>query len=141
MAATHAAAEAWRLLQELSCERHSRLQGLASEFGLAPAQVQALCCLDPSAPAPMSHLAGALRCDNSNVTGIVSRLEARGLVKRRPGVGDRRVRMLSVTAEGARIRSVLMRRMGEPPPALAGLSAADQRALREILARALGSET
>ena len=33
---------------------------------------------------PMSALAQALQCDNSNVTGIVDRLEASGLAERRP---------------------------------------------------------
>ena len=33
---------------------------------------------------PMSELAEAMRCDNSNVTGIADRLEDRGLVERRP---------------------------------------------------------
>ena len=32
----------------------------------------------------MSALAGLLMCDNSNVTGIVDRLEALGLVERKP---------------------------------------------------------
>ena len=35
----------------------------------------------------MSALAEALYCHASNVTGIVDRLEPRGLVERRPGPG------------------------------------------------------
>ena len=40
----------------------------------------------------MSALAHALHCDNSNVTGIVDRLEAAGLVERRAAEHDRRVK-------------------------------------------------
>ena len=47
--------------------------------------------LDADEPLPMSALAGALQCDNSNVTGIVDRLEAAGLAERRPAERDRRV--------------------------------------------------
>jgi hypothetical protein len=35
------------------------------------------------------------------------------------------------------VRQELERRMGEPPPGIAGLSRADQRALRDLLRRAL----
>ena len=87
----------------------------------------------------MSELATALRCDNSNVTGIVDRLEARGLVERRPGERDRRVKMLEVTPEGEELRRRLHDRLSRPPEPLASLGEEDARALRDILARALHS--
>ena len=84
---------------------------------------------------PMSELANALSCDTSNVTGIVDRLEERGLVVRGSAPHDRRVKLLSLTDRGARMGSDIGARMTEPPPAIAALSAADQRALRDILRR------
>ena len=115
-----------------------RFMAIASEFDLSPPQVMALRQLDPDEPKPMSELAVALRCDNSNVTGIVDRLEDRGLVERRPGEHDRRVKMLMITERGARVRAGLAARLDEPPDALANLSPEDQRALRDIMRRALG---
>jgi DNA-binding MarR family transcriptional regulator len=38
-----------------------------------------------------------------NVTGLVDRLEAQGLVSRRAGADDARVRMVKLTAEGKRV--------------------------------------
>ena len=38
-------------------------------------------------PLPMRQIAQKLKCEPSNVTGIVDRLEARGLVERRPDPG------------------------------------------------------
>ena len=138
-AESRALAEAWELLGELMLGQRTRLLSIAGEFDLAPAQVLALKALEPGHPRPMSDLACALRCDNSNVTGIVDRLEDRGLVTRRPGERDRRVKMLEVTHDGAELRRRIAERMGEPPDALKRLSDDDARHLRDLLARALAS--
>jgi MarR family transcriptional regulator, organic hydroperoxide resistance regulator len=110
---------------------------LCAEFDLTPAQGHALRALDPARPVPMSTLAEALLCDASNVTGIVDRLEKRGLIERQPSVRDRRVKVLVVTAEGANVRRQLLIRLGEPPQAFAALSSADRKRLAGILRRAL----
>ena len=68
-----------------------RFMALAQEMRLAPMQLHALRLIEPGGPMPMSSLAGMLFCDNSNVTGIVDRLEARGLIERRTAEHDRRV--------------------------------------------------
>ena len=132
--------EAWTLMQELMLGQKARLFAIASEFDLAPAQVMALGRLEPGRPCAMSKLAGALRCDNSNVTGIAVRLEARGLVERRAAEHDRRVKELHLTQDGAELRERLWARLSHPPEALAGLSTEDARALRDILRRALRPE-
>jgi DNA-binding MarR family transcriptional regulator len=132
------AQEAWELLTEIMVSQRGRMMAIAAEFDLAPAQIMALKALEPGRPRPMSELAAAMRCDNSNVTGIVDRLEARGLVERRPSPQDRRVKMLAVTDEGAELRRRLHERMSLPPEPIASLSDEDARALRDVLARALG---
>jgi MarR family transcriptional regulator, organic hydroperoxide resistance regulator len=131
------ASEAWALMFELLHVSKQRFVAIASEFDLSPPQVMALRHLDPAEPKPMSELALALRCDNSNVTGIVDRLEDRGLVERRAAEHDRRVKMLRITERGADVRDRLAARLDEPPEPLASLSIEDQRALRDIMRRAL----
>ncbi|HEY7619836.1 MAG TPA: MarR family transcriptional regulator [Solirubrobacteraceae bacterium] len=131
------ASEAWALMFELLHVSKQRFMAIASEFDLSPPQVMALRHLDPAEPKPMSELAQALRCDNSNVTGIVDRLEDRGLVERRAAERDRRVKMLTITERGAEVRDRLAARLEEPPAPLASLSIEDQRALRDIMRRAL----
>jgi len=130
--------DAWALMGQLFWQMRPRMVRVAGEFGLSPPQLFALRTLDPEDPVPMSRLAAALHCDNSNVTGLVDGLEAQGLVERRPGEHDRRVRMLVVTERGAAVRDRLFEVMHEVPQELTTLSAADQRALRDILRRALG---
>jgi DNA-binding MarR family transcriptional regulator len=99
-------------------------------------QAMALQHLDPERPIPMSALADLLRCDNSNVTGIVDRLERAGLVERRPAPDDRRVKALAVTARGRAVREEVERRLSDPPPQIARLRGDQARALRDVLRRA-----
>ena len=131
-----AAAEAWGLLLQLFFTHHRpRLIELGQELDLAPQQMIALKSLEE--PRPMSALAGMLACDSSNVTGIVDRLESRGLVERQSSPTDRRVKLLVLTAEGRRVREKIVTRMHFPPPPIAELPAKDQRALRDLLRTAL----
>ena len=131
------AAEAWELLFELFMGQKPRLPAIAGEFDLSPMQAMVLHRLEPGMPIAMHALADELSCDASNVTGIVDRLEARGLLERRSDEHDRRVKMLVVTAEGVELRDALRERVFSPPPAIAALPAVDQRALRDILRRAI----
>ena len=115
------------------------IEAVAAEFDLTPQQAWALKQLSTDRPRAMSDLAEALMCDASSVTWIVDRLEGRGLVERRSLEHDRRVKALIVTKEGATLQRRLFARMMQPPPAIANLSREDQRALRDILRRAIDS--
>ena len=138
MAPSPAVREAWRLMSGVFHAQRHRFVARVGELGLSPMQAMALRALEPGRPLPMSALAGALRCDNSNVTGLADRLEAAGLVERRPAEHDRRIKTLVVTERGAALKAEVEQAMLEPPPELAGLSDADARALQDILARTLG---
>ncbi|MGH2948120.1 MAG: MarR family winged helix-turn-helix transcriptional regulator [Solirubrobacteraceae bacterium] len=132
-----AAREAWGLIWRMFVEDKPRRWAILSELGLSMQQSMALTMLRPGEPLPMSALAEAMHCDNSNVTGIVDRLEAAGLAERRPGERDRRVKTIALTPRGEAMRAEVERRAGEPPPRLAALPAEDAAALRDILARAM----
>ena len=75
----------------------------------------------------MRELAERLKSDPSNVTGLIDRLEARGLVERRPDPNDRRIKGLALTAAGARLRERLFARLYSAPRAVADLPERDQR--------------
>jgi len=129
--------DTWELLMDLVLAERARIPQIAAEFRLSPPQVHALRVLSPERPLPMGRLACALGCDASNVTGIVDRLEKRGLIERRASEHDRRVKVLVVTAEGAQVRRRLLLRLGEPPQSIAALSPADRRRLARLLRLAL----
>jgi DNA-binding MarR family transcriptional regulator len=128
---------AWELLIQLLLSQRGQLPVLAATLELSPAQCHVLYVIEPGKPVPMKQLAASLSCDASNVTGLVDRLESRGLIRRQPGREDRRVKELDLTPTGARLRAELIARMSTPPPAIGRLSAKDQRELERILSRLL----
>ena len=131
------ACDAWQLLIQLFFAQSANLPPLAAELQLSPAQCHVLRLIEPGRPIPMGRLAEALACDASNVTGLVDRLESRGLVRRRPSDGDRRVKVLDLTPTGSRLRALLLDRITTPPATLGRLTVSEQRALVRILTRLL----
>lgn len=131
------AQEAQKFFFELGMVHRMKVGVALGELGLSFSQAHALRLLDPDEPMPMSALAERLFCDASNVTGIVDRLEARGLVRRESAAGDRRVKALTITSAGLKLREQVLDVMSRPPEAIAALSEDDQRALRDILERAV----
>ncbi|WP_328496578.1 MarR family transcriptional regulator [Streptomyces sp. NBC_00414] len=119
---------------------HEEYEDAAAEHALTGAQARLLSLLSLE-PLPMRRLAQKLKCEPSNVTGIVDRLEARGLAERRPDPSDRRVKLAAVTEEGravARSLRLSLRFAREP---LAGLSREERMALRGLLLRMLDGPT
>ena len=131
------ACEAWKLLMKLFFTQRADLPTLAAEFDLSPAQCHVLHLIEPNQPVAMGQIAESLACDASNVTGLIDRLESRGLVRRQPSSGDRRIKVLELTQAGARLRSIVMERMTQPPEILGRLSVEEQRELVRILKRLL----
>jgi MarR family transcriptional regulator, organic hydroperoxide resistance regulator len=130
------AAEAWGLIWQLVLANKQRTMRLAQELDLAPMQLHTLRLLEPGHELPMRALAQSLFCDPSNVTGIVDRLEARGLIERREALHDRRVKILRLTRDGARLRRRMMADLDTPPPELAALPLPAKIALRDVLRQA-----
>jgi DNA-binding MarR family transcriptional regulator len=109
-------------------------------FDLTPQLFHALQILQKHPDSSMREFAENMFCDASNATGLIDRLEKRGLVERRTAVSDRRAKVVRLTPAGSRLyRRVDAAVMDDAPPAIAKLSAADQRTLREIIDRALNN--
>jgi len=85
----------------------------------------------------MGEVADCLRVDASNMTGVVDRLEQRGLVKRRPSTDDRRIKTLVLTPDGRATRDRLLAALREPPPLYGALPEAGGERLSRLLAEAL----
>ena len=134
--------QAWALLLRVGFELVSaHFASAIAEVDLAPAQARALHELDLEQPISMRELAERLKADPSNVTGLIDRLEARGLVERRPHPSDRRIKALALTASGAKLRARLFGLLYTAPPAVAALAGRDQRALRDVLQRVVANSS
>ncbi len=87
-------------------------------------------------PMSMGDLSKHLMVSNGNVTGLVDRLAREGLVERTPSPSDRRVQMVSLTADGSAFFATIADRhrrwVGEM---MAGLSADEMTTLYDLLAR------
>ena len=136
MAQKTPAEEAWALLWRIMQANKPRMIEMARELDFSPVQLHSLRMLEPGVETPMRALAQQLFCDPSNVTGIVDRLEGRGLIERRGSETDRRVRIVRLTAEGQRVRAEVVARMSAPPDEIAELPLESQLALRDALRQA-----
>lgn len=87
-------------------------------FDLTAQQVWLLAELSEGEGVPIGSLAEAMHCHGSNVTGMVDRLEARGLVIRVPSPNDRRVKLVALTPEGRALRGKVTAVASRPPHVL-----------------------
>ena len=84
----------------------------------------------------LGELSQRMMVSNGNITAIVERLAKDGLITRKPAPKDRRVQIVSLTAEGRRFFRGMARENAEWVGELfAGLPARDVEALMALLAR------
>lgn len=112
----------------------------AAEFGLTVSQAKVLMAIEPEEAVAMGMLAAQLDYDASNLTGLVDRLEARGVLERRPDPDDRRVRNLVITEKGRRLQEAFHRRLLDHEGSFGTLARAQLEELRNLLRVALGKE-
>ena len=111
----------------------------AASENLTASQGKALTVLRRG-PAAMRALAHTLTCDASNMTGIVDRLEKRGLVRREPSPSDRRIKNVVLTAEGERVADVIRAKMRTTQEGLDRLSDQERDSLNTLLERVFISQ-
>jgi DNA-binding MarR family transcriptional regulator len=90
-------------------------------------------------PKPMRHLAEALKCEPSNITGLVDRMETRGLVTREPDPEDRRVKNITATELGRDSFDAVWSGLRFAAEPLSVLSSAERTTLRDLLRRVVSA--
>ncbi|MFI1247962.1 MarR family winged helix-turn-helix transcriptional regulator [Streptomyces anulatus] len=129
--------EVVELIGSVVARYHEEYDRAAAEHSLTGAQARVLGLLSLE-PLPMRKIALRLKCEPSNVTGIIDRLETRELVERRPDPSDRRIKLAAATEKGRRTARELRDALDFAREPLAALSDAERTVLRDLLRRMLG---
>jgi DNA-binding MarR family transcriptional regulator len=118
------------------------LEARLVEHGLTAQQWATLMRLLERDGWPQKELGESQGMDKATIGGIIARLEAKGLIARRPDLDDRRVNRVTLTAPGRRLALALRPLAAEVNArATAGLEAREAAALRALLIRARASLT
>ena len=120
----------------------SRVEARLSEVGLSLPKLAALRRLaEAGGSLPLGQLAERLSCVKSNVTQLVDRLEADGLVSRTADTADRRSRLATLTEQGwaAYERGAALHAAAERD-LFSALTAAETDELLSLLAKITGRD-
>lgn len=102
--------------------------------GLAMWAYAVLSHLDETPLRTQAALAEAIHADKTRIIAVLDDLESRGLLTHRPDPKDRRVRLLSLTPEGRRLRDTVRAAVQEGEERLLGqVPAADREAFLRSL--------
>ncbi len=129
-----------RLLSLLQLARglEDRIEKALGEVQLSVAKFGVLGHLvDAGKAIPLSELAARVNCVRSNVTQMVDRLEADGLVRRTLDPSDRRVILAELTEEGRKRQTAGAERMQALEQQMEGTIGDDDRAVIRRAMRAL----
>lgn len=125
-----ASGEPMFVLLEAARNIQERLERALEEVGLSSAKYMALEALVKAGePLILGELAGRLKCVRSNITQLVDRLEADGLVRRVSDPSDRRAVRAVVTELGAERQAAGARAIGALQSELAARLDTTDRAL------------
>ena len=72
-----------------------------SEFDLTPVQYAALVAIRTHPGIDATRLSAVIAFDRSTLGNVIERLEAKGLIERKPAAQDKRVKLLYLTRQGA----------------------------------------
>ncbi|MEL6359659.1 MAG: MarR family transcriptional regulator [Pseudomonadota bacterium] len=133
------------LMDRFMRRTHSGIHEKATAFDkdrIGPGGGIILLTIADMAPVPIHDLVVVLARDKSQVTRAVQFLEKKDLVERETSTTDARVKIVSLTPKGERVvnglRTILAETIGS---LLSGCTRKEQEALRDLLSKALGTET
>ncbi len=109
-------------------------------FGLTPFHWVVLCCLWKEDGVATSTLGERLQQVGGTLTGVIDRMEERGLVHRQRDPYDRRIWRIWLTSEGKQLEKVLppiARDIGNQ--AMAGMSISEKERLSQLIDRAIAN--
>lgn len=131
--------EVLKALRRIIRVTYVKSRSLQQTSGLTAPQLVVLRTIATEGEPSVSAIARAVSLSNATVTGILDRLQARGLISRRRSQSDRRVVRISLTADGQSLVDAT------PPPLqdlfakkLSGLEPWEQTQILSVLQRVVG---
>ena len=124
-------AEVVDLLKRITNRYIREYEAAAAQHGLTPQQAKALLALDEALP--MRRVAERVGAEPSNITGIVDRLQTRGLVERQADPTDRRIKLIATTDAGKSVATELRGNLRFASDPLVALTEPQRRTLRDLL--------
>ncbi|MFJ4651653.1 MarR family winged helix-turn-helix transcriptional regulator [Nocardia sp. NPDC088792] len=125
--------DVWRLLTHVVMDtRDSWKRAVTERTGLPFSRIRVLRRL-AAGPLTVKDLAHAAAMDAPAATVAVNDLEERGLVVREIDPGNRRSKLVSLTAAGREMLGYAFATPDPAPATLSGLDPADLRSLRDLL--------
>ena len=124
-------AEVVALLGRITNRYIREYEAAAAQHGLTPQQAKALLALDEALP--MRRVAERVGAEPSNITGIVDRLQTRGLVERQADPTDRRIKLIATTDAGKSVAAELRNHLRFASDPLIALTEPQRRTLRDLL--------
>ena len=117
-----------------------KFQELLDPFGLTPFHWLVLCCLWREDGLPTSSIGEKLQQVGGTLTGVLDRMEERGLVRRERDTSDRRIWRIWLTEDGKKFETVL------PPlavevreAAMKGMSSDERELLSQLVDLAIAN--
>ncbi len=132
-----------RLSEAAERVMRDHMNPLFAEAGLRPGEFDVLATLRRSGPPYMltpTRLYEATMISSGGMTNRLDRLEAAGLVERRPDPNDRRGKLIGLTASGRRlIDDTIAKHVGNEVQLLSALSTPEQLKLNALLRKLIGA--
>ena len=126
-----------KLLSQLLTRRFTEV---LEPFGLTPFHWLVLCCLWQEDGLPTSSIGDKLKQVGGTLTGVLDRMEERGLVRRERDLHDRRIWRIWLTNAGRDLEPVLPPLAAElRDEAMQGISDADRELFSQLLNRAIAN--
>lgn len=115
---------------------HRKISEMLSEEGLTQPQFQVLRIVAKVGATPMRGISDEMLVTPANITGIIDRLESKGLIERMVGQGDRRATIIELTSKGRAVQDRVAVKYGEfMQKVLQAFTTDEQRILSDLLMR------
>ncbi|MGH2466726.1 MAG: MarR family winged helix-turn-helix transcriptional regulator [Candidatus Limnocylindrales bacterium] len=124
-----------RAIRLVNLKHRARAAALLGEIGLHPGQEIVLLELDAGGPRTQVELAVACDCEPPTLTQIAQKLEAAGLIVRRPSTTDARAVVVDLTEQGRALIGPLKERwLRLAESTVAGLESTPPETLDAVIA-------